>query len=132
MNGDGLLAEVFRRSDQLLAAWAVHAGVAVAVLALVLAAPAVRDDRRARRVLAAAFAFLALANLEGMLWVLKQWRAVADALRDSAAWEAGRRVQADLAEVVDAPHPLWVVPFHLVLDAFVVWVVLRPGRPPAR
>jgi hypothetical protein len=124
MSADVLLAEVFRRSDQLLAAWAVHAVTAVAVVALVVAVPAVRDSRRARRVLAGLFAFLALANLEGMLWILKQWRAVADGLGQSAVWVSSPAARS-LAEVTDAPHPLWVVPFHLALDVLVVWVVLR-------
>ncbi len=126
MTAAALLAEIFRRSDQLLAAWAVHTAVAVAVVALAVAAPAVRGDRRARRVLAGLFAFLALANLEGMLWILKQWRAVADALGTLPDRPAG-----DLAEVTAAPHALWVVPFHLVLDVATVWAVLTAGRPPA-
>jgi hypothetical protein len=127
MTADVLLAELFRRSDQLLAAWAVHALTAVAVVALVLAVPTVRDSRRARRVLAGLFAFLALANLEGMLWILKQWRAVAEGLGQTAVWVASPAARS-LGEVTDAPHPLWVVPFHLVLDALVLWVLLR-ARP---
>jgi hypothetical protein len=130
MPADALLAETFRRSDQLLLAWAVHAAVALAVLALVLGAPAIRADRHARRVLAGVFAFLALANLEAMLWVLKQWRAAFAALDGSAGWAMfpGR---VGLADVAAAPPAVWVVPFHLVLDAAVVWVALRPGRPPS-
>ena len=130
MTADTLLAETFRRSDQLLLAWAVHAAVAVAVLGLVLGVPTIRADRSARRVLAGVFAFLALANLEAMLWVLKQWRAVYSALDEAAGW-ASFPGRFDLAEVAAAPPALWVVPFHLVLDVVVVWVVLRPGRPPA-
>ncbi|MBX9585462.1 MAG: hypothetical protein K2X87_34580 [Gemmataceae bacterium] len=127
MTADALLAETFRRSDQLLLAWAVHSAVAVAVLGLVLGVPAIRADRSARRALAGVFAFLAVANLEAMLWVLKQWRAVFAALDDSAGWALfpGR---LDLAEVAAAPPAVWVVPFHLALDAAVVWVALRPGR----
>ena len=135
MTPDALLAETFRRSDQLLAAWATHAAAAGVVLVVVVSVPAGRADRSARRVLAAAFAFLALANLEGMLWILKQWAAVADLLRDGPALAPHpdprqNALLAALADVSAAPHPLWVVPVHLVLDAFVLWVALR-RRPPA-
>ncbi len=128
MTADPLVAEVFRRSDQLLAAWAVHALTAVGVVALAAAVPAVRDCRRSRRVLALLFALLALANLEGMLWILKQWQAVSDALGALPAWAVSPAARP-LAGVLDAPHPLWVVPFHLVLDGFVVFVLLRVGSP---
>jgi hypothetical protein len=130
VKGTELLSEVFRRSDVLLAAWAVHTLVAVGVLALVLGVPAVRDDRRARRLLAAAFAFLAVTNLEGMHWVLKQWAAATAALKASPEFAgADESARAAMGEVIEAPHLLWVVPFHLIVDAFVLWVVLRPGRP---
>lgn len=127
MNGTGLLVEVFRRSDVILAAWAAHVVVGGAVLVAALLSGRIRDDRRVRRVLAAAFAFYAVTHLESMHWVLKQWAAATAALKaapdfvtaDPAAREA-------LLGVIEAPHPLWVVPFHLALDAFVLWVLLRP------
>ena len=129
MTADLLVAEVFRRSDQLLAAWAVHALTAVVVVALVLGVPAVRDSRRSRRVLAGLFAFLALANLEGVLWILKQWRAVTEALGQSSVWVA-TPASRPLGEVTDAPHPLWVIPFHLILDVIVLAVLLRVSPQP--
>lgn len=127
MTADALLAETFRRSDQLLLAWAVHAAVAVAALGLALGVSAVRADRFARQAVAGLFLFLAFANLQAMLWILKQWRAVFAALEETPGWAmaAGR---VELADVAAAPPAVWVVSFHLALDGLVIWVVLRAGR----
>ena len=124
MTADALLAETFRRSDQLLLAWAVHSAVALATLVSVLGVPTIRADRFGRRVLASLFGFLAFANLQAMLWVLKEWRAAFAVLERTPGWA---RV-AELADVAAAPPAAWVVPFHLALDVLVIWVVLRAGR----
>lgn len=124
---DLLLAETFRRSDQLLRAWAVHSAAAVAVLGLALGVPLVRADRFARRAVAGLFAVLAFANLQAMLWVLKEWRAVFAALEQARGWGMYPG-QDELAAVAAAPPAAWVVPFHLALDVLVIWVVLRAGR----
>lgn len=126
MSVESLLAEIFRRSDLLLATWAVHAATALVVVALVVAAPPVRDDRRARWVLAGVFAFLAFANLEGMMWILMQWQALTDALVQLHIWQTSPGTNV-LVKVTNPPHPLWVVPFHLVLDVAVVALSLGLG-----
>lgn len=129
MTGTDLLAEVFRRSDVILAAWAFHVVVGGAVLGVAQFSGRVRGDRRARRLLAAAFAFYALTHLESMRWVLKQWGAAAAALKVAPDFvSADPAARGPLLQVIEAPDPVWVVPFHLVLDAFVLWVVLRPTR----
>jgi hypothetical protein len=127
MSIDHVLPEIFRRSDLLLAAWVVHAATALVVVALVVAAPAVRDDRRARSVLAGVFVFLAFANLEGMMWILMQWQTLADALVQLHVWQTSPGTNV-LVKVTTPPHPLWVVPFHLVLDVAVVTLTLGLGQ----
>lgn len=134
MNGTELLSEVYRRSDVILAAWAFHVIVAGVVFGVGLFSARLRDNRRARRLLAAGFAFYALTHLESMHWVLKQWAGATAALKASPEFaNADPAARAALGPVIEAPAPAWVVPFHLILDIFVLWVVLRPAatRPAA-
>ena len=123
MTADALLAETFRRSDQLLLAWAVHAAVAVAALGLALGIPTIRADRFARRAVAGLFLFLAFANLQAMLWILKQWRAVFAALEETpgGAMAPGRAELADVAAALkgakDRPAALGELVWALVASA---------------
>lgn len=116
--------QVFARSDQLLWLWNFYVAVIIAAVAGVFLVPAVRECRRVRIGLMALFAFVAYANLESMRWVLKQWQALVDATRGSIA-------PGPLDDVFAAPHPLWVFPFHLTLDAVVLVTIWRARRPPA-
>lgn len=119
-----LTDQVFARSDQLLWLWNFYVGIVVATLAAAVFVPVVRADRRARIGLMALFAFLAYANLESMRWVLKQWHSLVEANRSVI-------VPGPLDSVREAPHPLWVFPFHLILDAGVlaaVWCLTRARR----
>ncbi len=117
-----LTDQVFARSDQLLWLWNFYVAVVVAALAGAAFAPAVRNHRRARIGLMAIFAFVAYANLESMRWVLKQWHSLVEARRAAIA-------PGPLDAVLEAPHPLWVFPFHLILDAAVLAAIWRLSRP---
>jgi hypothetical protein len=112
---------IFRRSDQLLWLWNFYVVVVVAALAAAASWPGFREKRAWRFGLMFLFAFVAYANLESMRWVLKQWHALADANPELT--------RGPMTSVIEAPHPLWVFPFHLILDAFVlvgIWNLTQP------
>ena len=127
MDADALLAEVMRRSDFIFAGWNVLLLAGVGLLAAVALAPLLQGDRRAAGVLAAAFAFFALTHLLGMLHVVKQWESLTEALRHKLA--ADPALADRLAFAVTAPHPSWIVPFHLAFDLFVLAAIWRLTRP---
>lgn len=135
MTPDALLAQILGRSDQILWLWNFYVVVAAALIVYALGSQALRADRRAFRLVAGGFVFFAYTNLECMRWVVKQWVAVAAAFRETAAYaQASAAVREQLDGVISAPHPLWIVPFHLALDALVlvvVWRARRRGSPPA-
>ena len=116
-----LTDRVFARSDQLLWLWNFYVGTAFLTLACAALVPAVRENKKVRIGLMAVFAFVAYANLESMRWVLKQWHSLVEANRSSI-------VPGPLDAVLEAPHPLWVFPFHLILDAAVLFAIWRLSR----
>jgi hypothetical protein len=129
LNADTLLVEVMRRSDFIFAGWNVLLLGGIALLAAVGLSPTLRTDRRAARVLMAAFAFFAVTHLLGMLHVTKQWASLTEALRHKLAADPTLAEKLDFA--VMAPHVSWIVPFHLAFDVIVVaavwWLTrLRP------
>jgi hypothetical protein len=127
MSEDALLAEVMRRSDFIFAGWNVLLLGGIALLAAVGLSPTLRADRRAARVLMAAFAFFAVTHLLGMLHVTKQWASLTEALKHKLAADPTLAEKLDFA--VMAPHVSWIVPFHLAFDVFVVaavWWLTRP------
>ena len=132
---DALLAGTFQRWQMLLGAWHVYVLVGVGVVGLFAVSPAARADGRVKRVMTGGFVLFAVAHLLGLMYMLKQWAAVAGELRRAVE----RARPADAADflarfensgVIDAPDPVWVVPFHLAGDVFVVAVVWYLGRPP--
>lgn len=118
MTADALLAEILRRADFIFAGWNVLLITGVALVAVVGAVPALRQDVRLSRLLMATFAFFALTHLLGMLHVVKQWASLTDAL----AWKI--KDDPTLAERIDfavmAPHISWIVPFHFAFDLLVL------------
>lgn len=117
-----LTDRVFARSDQLLWLWNFYVAVVIVTLASVFLVPAIREQQRLRIGLMTLFAFVAYANLESMRWVLKQWHSLVEANRALLTPSA-------IDAVLGAPHPLWVFPFHLTLDAFVLITIWRLSRP---
>jgi hypothetical protein len=114
-----LVDQVFARSDQVLWLWNFYVVIVVATLAATVLIPAIREHRTLRNGLMGLFGFLAYANLESMRWVLKQWQCLL---------EANPQPSSALDAVLAAPHPLWVFPFHLTLDAFVLFAIWRLAR----
>jgi hypothetical protein len=119
-----LTDRVFARSDQLLWLWNFYILIVVVTLFSAAMVPLVRENRRVRIGLMAAFGFVAYANLESMRWVLKQWHSLVETDRGSIA-------SGPLESVMEAPHPLWVFPFHLTLDLFVLLAVWWMNRKPS-
>lgn len=127
MTPDALLAEAMRRSDFIFAGWNVLLLAGVGLLAVAGMSPALRADRRAVRVLTAAFAFFAATHLLGMLHVTKQWASLADAIRHLLASDPVLAEKLEFA--VMAPHESWIVPFHLAFDALVLLALGWLSRP---
>jgi hypothetical protein len=128
MDVNALLAEIMRRSDFIFAGWNVLMVAGVGLLTVVALSPVLRADRRAAAVLGAAFLFFAVTHLLGMLHVTKQWESMADALRHKLAAEQVTAEKLDFA--ITAPRPIWIVPFHLSFDAFVlagIWWLTKSG-----
>jgi len=127
VDASALLAEIMRRSDFIFAGWNVLMAAGVGVLAVVGLSPTLRTDRRAAAILRAAFLFFALTHLLGMLHVTKQWESLAEALKHKLMAEPGLVKELDFA--ITAPHPSWIVPFHLAFDTFVlmgIWWLTKP------
>lgn len=125
MTADTLLAEIAKKSDFIFAGWNVLMLAGLAVIAL---SPLLRGFRRVGLAVRAGFGFFAVTHLLGMLHVLKQWASLEDALRFVLS---GTPDVADrLAFAAMAPHASWVVPFHLVFDAFVIAAAWWAGRRP--
>lgn len=124
MTPSDLFPEVFRRWDALHASWNQFLIASFGVLLLLLLVPRVRVHWR---FVAAGYALFALGHLLTILHMLKQWRGVAEYLRDKLANPEWNQRWAD-AGIVDAPDPLWVVPHHLLIDAFVLVGLWRLGR----
>ena len=136
MTPDALLAGTFDRWQMLLTAWNVYVAVGVAVVTLFAVSPAARGDARVRHVFVTGFLLFAVAHLLGLLYMLKQWAAVAGELRRMVESTRPPDAAADFlarfesAGVIDAPEPVWVLPFHLLGDGFVVAAVGYLSRPP--
>jgi hypothetical protein len=123
VTADALLSLVLSRSDHVLWLWCFHVAVSLGLFALVVAAPAVRADRRLVRLVLFGFAFYAYTHLECMRWEVKQWAAIAAELK------AMPRTPPTLRGIIDAPHPLWIIPFHVLFDAFVLYALWAATRP---
>ncbi len=136
MEVNGLLDQVFRRWETLLAAWNFYLVVAFVLLGFVILSKTARTERKVFRLLAVGWVFFAWTHLLGILYMIKQWTAVAALLKEAlAARPGGTELAGRLAGagIVEAPEAVWVVPFHLLLDAFVLfgmWVLCRPRPVP--
>ena len=132
MNANGLLTLVMTRSDQLLHAWCILGVVGLAVLAVAATNREAHINQAIGRVLALGWLLFAVTHFMGMHWILKQWAAVAHAFSETPAYKiASDSVKADLAGVVTVPEIVWVLPFHLVFDAFVLiglWWLTRTNQ----
>lgn len=126
MSNDALLDAVTRRWQMLQTQWALYLVVSAALLALVIALPNLRADRRVLRLIGLAYAFFAWTHLLGLLYILKQWSLLAGELARNA--DEATRERFLYAGIFDAPIAAWVVPFHLMGDALVlggIWWVSR-------
>ena len=123
-----LFAAAARCWEHLHAAWCFYLVVAAAVVGAAVLVPRLRADRLALRLLAGGFALFAWTHLLGLLYILKQWAALAAELRLRLPADAVERLAG--AGFVEAPDPVWVVPFHLLGDACVVVSLWRRSARP--
>jgi hypothetical protein len=128
MDASFLLSAAGRCWEHLHAAWCFYLVVAAAVVGAVVLVPRLRADRPALRLLAVGFALFAWTHLLGLLYILKQWAALAAELRLRLPADAAGRLAG--AGFVEAPEPVWVVPFHLLGDAFVLFALWRLSSRP--
>ena len=123
MTADTLLAEIAKKSDFIFAGWNV---LMLAGVGLLLATPLTRAHGRVGLVVRVAFGFFAVTHLLGMLHVLKQWASLEDALKYTLKSDPDLSDKLEFATMT--PHPTWVVPFHLVFDAFIIAAAWWAGR----
>jgi hypothetical protein len=115
MTVETLLSEIAKKSDFIFTGWNI---LMLAGIGVILATPFLRGYSRVAFAVRVAFGFFAATHLLGMLHVLKQWASLEDGVKFLLADNSVLREH--LAFAVLAPHPTWVVPFHLLFDIFVV------------
>jgi hypothetical protein len=126
MTPDAILSEILRRSDFIFAGWNVLILAGIGVLAAVGLSHTLRTHRRAIRLLIAAFGFFALTHLLGMIHVAKQWASLTEGFHHALASDPTLNEKLEFA--VLAPTIEWIMPFHLVFDALVMWGVWWMAR----
>ncbi|MGL6073704.1 MAG: hypothetical protein ACRC8S_06030 [Fimbriiglobus sp.] len=123
---DALLDHTFRRWDMLLHAWNFYLLVGIGVILLFVLSEKARTNRRAYWVFQIGFQLFAFTHLLGLLYILKSWAAL------GAMSKAAIRFDPTLLEnsgIIDAPEPIWVLPFHLLGDVFVFLAVRWLAKP---
>lgn len=136
METKDLFDQVFKRWEVLLSAWNFYLVVAFALLGFFALSNTARTERKVFRLFAVGWAFFAWTHLLGLLYMIKQWTAVAAVLKDRLSASGADKGVVDRiagAGMIEAPEAVWIVPFHLLLDAFVLygmWVLCasRPAR----
>lgn len=134
METKDLFDQVFKRWEVLLSAWNFYLVVAFALLVFFALSHTARTERKVLCLFAVGWAFFAWTHLLGLLYMIKQWAAVAGVLKDRlSASEADKGVVDRItgAGMIEAPEAVWIVPFHLLLDAFVLygmWVLCGTRR----
>ena len=135
LDNTGLIEATFQRWEMLLQAWNFYLVVSFALMLFVILAPVARTNRKVFWVLLAGFAFFAWTHLLGLLYILKQWAAVASLLRERFIQDGMSTAELETlanAGLIDAPAAFWVVPFHLIADLIVfvgLWIFTRPVAP---
>jgi len=124
----------FRRWEMLLSAWNFYLLLAVSLIVLFAAVKSLRTNRRVYWVFSAGFFFFAWTHLLGLLYILKQWHAIADELKWKLSQSTPSRIEElttrfENSGILDAPEAVWVLPFHFLGDAFVL-LALRWLRAP--
>lgn len=123
MTAETLLAEIAKKSDFIFTGWNV---LILTGVALLVATPFIWSHPRVGIAVRGAFGFFAVTHLLGMLHVLKQWASLEDALKHTLKGDPD--LSDKLAFAAMAPHPTWVVPFHLAFDAFILAAAWWAGR----
>lgn len=126
MDPNALLAEVLKRSDFIFMGWNVLMIAGLAVILLVAVFPKLHWHTRGGRAVLAGFTFFALTHLLGMIHVVKQWESLNASLKLKLANDPALAEKIDFA--ILAPDLVWILPFHLGFDGFVLLAAWWQGR----
>ena len=129
MNPNSLILQIVSRSDTMLYLWCLFV---VAGLGVLVIAARSSTTQSLARFLFFGFGFFAMTHLLCLQWLLKQWLAAVSALQKTDQWKLGHAdIKADLFSVLEAPAAVWVVPFHILFDAFILfgiwWLTRKRG-----
>ncbi len=126
MDPNAILPEILKRSDFIFMGWNVLMLAGLGVILLVGLCPSLRWHRRGGRAVLAGFFFFALTHLLGMIHVVKQWESLNEAMKYKLLADPALAEKIDFA--IMAPQLIWIVPFHLGFDGFVLLAVWWQSR----
>jgi hypothetical protein len=115
---EALLDHTFRRWEMLLSAWNFYLLVSIGVILVFVLSEKARTNRRAYWVFQIGYLLFAFTHVLGLLYILKSWSALGAVLHEMTP--APKQELLEAAGIIDAPMPVWVLPFHVLGDAFVV------------
>jgi predicted ABC-type sugar transport system permease subunit len=125
VNSESLLAEISKKSDFIFSSWNVLMIVGIGILLITGLA---KQHKPMLFWIRFAFGFFAITHLLGMLHVLKQWASLEATFK---GLNLGQLTAERISFAVLTPNEIWVVPFHLVFDTFVIvasWLISRQTK----
>lgn len=120
---NSLVPSLLAHSNYLLSLWVVHLLASFALILILAARPTLRADALAMRFVLLAYIGFAITHLMCMQWVLKQWGVLAELLHDRLSTEQLLKMTG--SGLTESPDFIWVVPFHLLADAFVIYAIVK-------
>jgi hypothetical protein len=130
MNEAVLLDQTFKRWEMLLAAWNFYLVVAIGIITLFAQSKSVREDRRNFWIFLIGFEGFAFCHFLGLMYIIKSWAALAAEMHNLIKSPEAIERFAN-SGIIDAPEPIWIIPFHLIGDTFVAtalwWLCRRRG-----
>jgi len=118
-----LIPSLLAHSNYLLSLWVVHLLASFALILIIAARPTLRADALAMRFVLLAYIGFAITHLMCMQWVLKQWGVLAELLHDRLSPEQLLKMTG--SGLTESPDFIWVVPFHLLADAFAIYAIVK-------
>ena len=123
---NALIPSLLAHSNYLLSLWVVHLLASFALILILAARPTLRADALAMRFVLLAYIGFAITHLMCMQWVLKQWGVLAELLRDRLTPDQLLKMTG--SGLTEAPDFIWVVPFHVLADAFVITAIRKLSK----
>ncbi len=120
---NSVISSLLAHSNYLLSLWVVHLLASFALILILAARPILRADALAMRFVLLAYVGFAITHLMCMQWVLKQWGVLAELLHDRLSPDQLLKMTG--SGLTESPDFIWVVPFHLLADAFVIYAIVK-------